>query len=52
MLTAFDGLLADRLDHLGCSESGGFENCRYDINHVVELGSNAARVFDVARAMT
>jgi hypothetical protein len=45
---AFDGLLLDPIDHLGGSDAGGFENGWHDIDDVMELRTDATRVFDVA----
>ena len=45
---AFDGLLGDAIDHYRCLNAGGFENGRHNINDVVELRADAARILDVA----
>ena len=45
---AFNRFLLDAVDHVGRLDTGGFENGRDDVDHVMELRANAAHVLDVA----
>ena len=45
---AFDRELLDAVDHLRRRDAGGFEDGRHDVDDVVELAADAARVADVA----
>ena len=45
---AFDRLLLDAVDHLRRGDAGGFEDRRHDVDHMMELRANAARVLDAA----
>jgi hypothetical protein len=38
---AFDRLLRDSVNHVGCCDPGGLQQCRYDIDHMMELPVNA-----------
>jgi hypothetical protein len=43
---AFDGLLSEPVHHLRCRDAGNVEDRGHDVDEVVELGTNAASVFD------
>ena len=45
---AFDRFLGDAVDHHRRRDAGGFEDRRHDVDDVMELGADAARVLDVA----
>jgi len=45
---AFDWLLLDTIHRIRSRDASGFEDCGNNIDDVMELGANSARVFDVA----
>ena len=45
---AFDGALLDAVERIGRRDAGRFKDGRHDVDHVVELAADAARVVDVA----
>ena len=45
---AFDWFLRDAIHGRRSLDAGGLENCRHNIDHVVELRANAAQILDVA----
>ena len=45
---AFDWFLSDAIDHQRGLDASGFEDGRYDVNHVVELRADATHIRDVA----
>ena len=46
---AFDGRLLDAVNRLRRSDAGGFQKRRHDVDHVMELGADAAGILDPGR---